>query len=180
MTDTSQPPSKPPLLLRPLIALVRAVVTLGVIVYTALDELLFPLFRPAIRWLGHLQLFQRLAAFIRNLPPYAVLALLAAPFIILEPAKLFAIYWGAVGHPLQGALLLLAAQVASILTCDRIFHVGYAPLMRIVWFTRLMTWLISLRDRALDWARSTAIWKASAAFARNVRTLFRNLLAAFR
>lgn len=166
-------PPHTPLWLLPL----RALVTLGVILYTALDELLFPLFRPAIRWLGSLQLFQRLAAFIHGLPPYAVLVLLAAPFIILEPAKLFAIYWGATGHPLQGALLLLAAQVASILTCDRIFHVGYGPLMRIGWFNRLMTWLISLRDLALNWARATAIWKAAATAARSVKAWFRNLLA---
>lgn len=180
MTGTPTPQPKPPLLLRLLIALVRAFVTVGVILYTALDELLFPLFRPAIRWLGGLQLFQRLAALIRGLPPYAVLALLAAPFIILEPAKLFALYWAATGHPTQGALLLLTAQIASILTCDRIFHVGYEPLMRIGWLNRLMTWLIGLRDRALNWAKSTAIWKASVAAACSIRGWFRNLLASFR
>lgn len=169
--------TKPPLWQQPFRALLRAIVTVGVIAYTALDELLFPLFRPAIRWLGGLQLFQRLAALIRSLPPYAVLALLAAPFIILEPAKLFALYWAATGHPTQGALLLLAAQIASILTCDRIFHVGHAPLMRIGWFNRLMTWLIGLRDLALNWAKSTALWKAAAAAARGVRTWLRNLFA---
>ncbi len=172
MTDSP----RPPLWLAPFRTIARVVVTIGVILYTALDELLFPLFRPVIRWLGSLQLFQRLAAFIRILPPYAVLALLAAPFIILEPAKLFAIYWGATGHPVQGVLILLAAQVASILTCDRLFHVGYDPLMRIGWFNKLMTWVISLRDAVLGWARSTALWKASATFARGVRDWFRGLL----
>ena len=165
--------AKPPLWQQPF----RVIVTVGVIAYTALDELLFPLFRPAIRWLGGLQLFQRLAALIRSLPPYAVLALLAAPFIILEPAKLFALYWAATGHPTQGALLLLTAQIASILTCDRIFHVGYAPLMRIGWFNRLMTWLIGLRDRALNWAKATAIWMAAAAAARSVRGWLRGVMA---
>lgn len=164
-------------MIRLLLLPLRAIVTLGVVIYTALDELLFPLFRPAIRWLGHLQLFQRLAALIRSLPPYAVLALLAAPFIILEPAKLFALYWAATGHPTQGALLLLAAQIASILTCDRLFHVGYEPLMRIGWFNRLMTWLIGLRDLALTWARSTAVWKAAATAARGIKNWFRNLLS---
>jgi hypothetical protein len=156
------------------------IVTIGVIAYTLLDELLFPLFRPAIRWLGGLRLFQRLGAWIKGLPPYIVLALLAAPFIILEPAKLFAIYWGAVGHPVQGVLLLLAAQVASILTCDRLYHVGYEPLMRIGWFNRLMTWVIGLRDLALGWAKSTGIWKAAATFARGVRDWFRRMLASVR
>ncbi|MEQ1782190.1 MAG: hypothetical protein ABMA14_12570 [Hyphomonadaceae bacterium] len=170
--------TKPSPWLAPFRVLARVVVTIGVIAYTLLDELLFPLFRPAIRWLGELRLFQRLGAWIKGLPPYIVLALLAAPFIILEPAKLFAIYWGAVGHPVQGVLLLLAAQVASILTCDRLYHVGYEPLMRIGWFNRLMTWVIHLRDLALGWAKSTAVWKAAAAFARGLRDWFRRLISA--
>lgn len=170
--------NKPPPWLAPFRLIARVIVTIGVVVYSVLDELLFPLFRPAIRWLGGLQLFQKLAALIRRLPPYAVLALLAAPFVILEPAKLFAIYWGATGHPAQGVMILLAAQVASILTCDRLFHVGYAPLMRIGWFNRLMTWVIGLRDKALSWAKATAIWKASASFARRVREWLAGLVKA--
>ena len=168
-------PPKPSVWLAPLHAIARVLVTIGVIAYTLLDQLLFPLFRPAIRWLGSLRLFQRLAALIRSLPPYAVLALLDAPFIILEPAKLFAIYWGATGHPVQGVMILLVAQIASILTCDRLFHVGYKALMRISWFNRLMTWMIGLRDAALGWAKATAIWKASAKLARGVRDWIRGL-----
>jgi hypothetical protein len=104
--------------------------------------------------------------------------LLAVPFIVIEPAKVFALYWGAVGHPVQGLILLIIAQVVSILTCDRIFHVGYQPLMRIGWFKRLMGWLIGLRDKALGWAKATEVWKAAAAMIRSVRTWFRGLLAA--
>ena len=83
---------------------------------------------------------------IRRLPPYALLATLAVPFIVLEPAKLFAICWGAVSHPVQSVMLRLIAQVAATLTCERIFHVGYEPLMHIGWFNRPMTWVIKLRD----------------------------------
>lgn len=161
-------------------AIGRFVVTVGVVFYTLLDELLFPLFRPAIRWLGDLQLFQALARLIQRLPPYAVLVLLAVPFIVIEPAKVFALYWGAVGHPIQGLILLGIAQIVSILTCDRIFHVGYEPLMRIGWFKRLMSWLIGLRDNALGWAKATEVWKASAAMIRTVRTWFRGVLASLR
>ena len=169
--------NKPSPWLAPFRVIARIVVTIGVVIYTLLDELLFPLFRPAIHWLGELRLFQQLATLIQRLPPYGVLALLAVPFIVLEPAKLFAIYWGAVGHPAQGVILLLIAQVASILTCDRIFHVGYEPLMRIGWFNRLMAWSIGLRDLALDRAKSTGVWKAAAAFGRGIRDWFRSLLA---
>ena len=165
---------------RALRAVARFVVTVAVVYYTVLDELLFPLFRPLIGWLGHLRLFQRIAILIRGLPPYAVLVLLAVPFILIEPAKIFALYWGAVGHPIQGLVLLIIAQIVSILTCDRIFHVGYEPLMRIGWFKRLMDWLIRLRDRALNWAKSTAAWKAGADIVRNARAWLRGLIASLR
>ncbi|WP_421759118.1 hypothetical protein [Devosia sp.] len=161
-------------------AVARFVVTVAVVFYTLLDELLFPLFRPAIRWLGELQLFQALGRLIQRLPPYALLVLLAVPFIVIEPAKVFALYWGAVGHPFQCLILLIIAQIVSILTCDRIFHVGYEPLMRIGWFKRLMSWVIGLRDKALGWAKATEVWKASVAMIRSVRTWFQGVLASLR
>jgi hypothetical protein len=158
----------------------RAVVTIAVVIYTLLDELLFPLFRPLIRWLGHLQLFQRLGALIGRLPPYVALALLAVPFVIIEPAKLFAVYWGATGHVVQGTILLLIAQVLSLLICERIFHAAYEPLMRIGWLKALLGWLFGLRDRAIGWAKSTAAWQAAVGWVRGAREWLRGLLASLR
>lgn len=161
---------------RALRAIGRAVVTVAVVIYTLLDELLFPLFRPLIRWLGELQLFQGLGALIGRLPPYVALALLAVPFVIIEPAKLFAVYWGATGHVVQGTVLLLVAQVLSLLICERIFHAAYAPLMRIGWLKVLLGWLFGLRDRAIGWAKSTAGWQAAAGWVRGAREWLRGVL----
>lgn len=161
-------------------AVLRFFVTIGVVIYTVLDELLFPLVRPLLKALGDLRLFQKLAGWIRSLPPYVVLVLLAVPFILIEPAKVFALYWTATGHVVQGALLLLVAQIVSLLTCERIFHVGYEPLMRISWFKRLMAWLFGLRDKAMGWAKSTRIWQAAAQTVTSIRTWFRGLLTSLR
>lgn len=169
-----------PVWLKALRAVARFVVTVAVVIYTLLDELLFPLFRPLIGWLGSLRVFQRLGELIGRLPSYAVLVLLAVPFVIIEPAKVFALWWGATGHVIQGIFLLLIAQVLSLLICERIFHAGYAPLMRIGWLKRLLGWLFGLRDRALAWARSTALWQAAAAWVRSVRDWLRGLIAALR
>ena len=158
----------------------RAVVTIAVVIYTVLDELLFPLFRPLIRWLGELRLFQRLGALIGRLPPYVALVLLAVPFVVIEPAKLFAVYWGATGHVVQGTILLLIAQVLSLLICERIFHAAYEPLMRIGWLKALLGWLFGLRDRAIGWARSTAAWQAAAGWVRGAREWLRGVLASLR
>jgi hypothetical protein len=114
-------------------------------------------------------LFQRIAALIGSLPPYAALVSLAVPFAILEPAKLFAVYWAALGHVVQGTILLLAAHALSLLISERIFHAGYEPLMRIGWFRVLLDWLFGLRDRAIGWARGTAAWQAAAGWVRSVR-----------
>jgi hypothetical protein len=166
--------------LRVLRAIARFVVTIAVVIYTLLDELLFPLVRPLLRWLGDLKLFQKLGAWIAGLPPYVVLVLLAVPFILIEPAKVFAVYWTATGHVIQGAILLLIAQIVSLLTCERIFHVGHDKLMQIGWFKRLMTWLFGLRDKALNWAKSSKIWQSAAEMIKSVRTWFRGLIASLR
>lgn len=164
----------------PLVSVVRAVarfvVAIAVVIYTLLDELLFPLVRPLLRWLGALQLFQRLGALIQRLPPYVVLALLAVPFIIIEPAKVVALYWIATGQVVLGVVALGLAQVISLLTCERIFHVGHEPLMRIGWFKALMGWLFGLRDKALDWVRATQVWRWATRVGRDVRDWFKRII----
>lgn len=161
-------------------AVARFIVTVGVVIYTVLDELLFPLVRPLLRWLGELQLFQRLGALIGRLPPYVVLVCLAVPFVVIEPLKLFSVYWIAIGHVATGVAILIAAHLLSLLTVERLYHAGYGPLMQIGWFRALMGWLVGLRDRALAWVRATRLWQSSVAMVRSVRAWLRGLLASLR
>lgn len=161
-------------------AIGRAVVTVAVVIYTLLDELLFPLFRPLIAWLGALRLFQRLGDWLGRLPSYAALAALGIPFVIIEPMKLAAIWWAGTGHVVSGTVGLLFAHALSLLVVERIFHAAYLPLMRIEWFAKLLGWLFGLRDRAIGWARSTAAWRAAAGWVRGVREWLRRVLASLR
>jgi hypothetical protein len=161
-------------------AVVRFVVAVAVLAYTLLDELLFPLFRPAILWLSGLRLFQRLGALIGRLPPYVALVLLSVPFVIIEPAKVAALWVVATGHVVEGTVLLLVAQVLSLLICERIFHAAYGPLMRISWFKAVLGWVFALRDKALAIGRATAVWKAAVAMGRSVREWVRGLVASLR
>lgn len=183
MSDpVAAPPPQPqrPLPIAILRTVVRFIVGIFVVAYALLDELLFPLLRPLLRALGRLRFFELIGALMLRLPPYAVLALLAVPFVIVEPLKVFALYWGAVGHPIQGVLILIAAQIVSILTIERLYHVGKPQLMKIDWFKRLMTWLVGLRNKALTWAKATAAWQGAVAMARSVRGWFAGMLASFR
>ena len=149
----------------------------AVVGYTVLDELLFPVFRPIIVWLAGLRLFQRIGEALGRLPPYMALVALGVPFVIIEPAKLLAIWWAAQGHVIQGTVLLLVAQVLSLLVCERIFHAAYQPLMRIGWLKALLAWLFALRDRAIALARSTVAWKQAVRLARPVAMWWRRAIA---
>jgi hypothetical protein len=160
--------------------IVRFVLACCVTIYMVIDELLTRVLWPAIAFLSRLPIFKAVGDLIARLPPYGVLALLAVPFIIIEPAKVFALYWAASGHVVQGLLLLIASYVISILTCDRIYHSGHAKLMQIGWFKTLMTWLIGLRDRAIGWIKASPAWIAVRKAARSIRDRFRVLVRSLR
>lgn len=157
----------------PMLALLRHIartlVAIVVLAYTLLDELLFPIFRPLLRWLGHLRLFEQIGALIGRLPPYVVLALLAVPFVLIEPAKVYALLLIGTGHLVTGVVTMLVAQVLSLLIIERIYHAGHAPLMRIGWFRALMGWIITLRDKALGLLRQTAAWRLTIRQTRRVK-----------
>jgi hypothetical protein len=158
----------------------RLIVTIVVIAWWVLDEIVLPLVRPLIAALGRLRVFERIGAAIGRLPPYVCLLLLGVPFVLIEPLKVVALWWGAVGHPIQGVILLIVAELASLLIVERIFHAGHAPLMRIEWFRRLVTWLFGLRDRALGWVKASPAWKRATALAGAVRGWWRGLVASLR
>jgi hypothetical protein len=142
------------------------------LVYDAFDAALGPIVRPALAYLASLRPFVRLGAAIGRLPPYAALVLLAVPFAVIEPFKALSLYWIAIGHVAVGAAALVAAHLASILISERIFHAARAPLMTIAWFAAGYRFITALRDRALAWVRSTAAWRAAAAFAADLRARF--------
>lgn len=169
-----------PLWRRAIRAIGRAVVTVAVVIYTLLDELLFPLFRPLIAWLSALRLFQRLGEWLGRLPPYAAVVALGVPFVVIEPMKVVAIWWAGTGHVITGTVGLLCAHALSLLVVERIFHAVYQPLMRIEWLAKLLGWMFALRDRAIGWAKSTAAWRAAAGWVRGVREWLRGVLASLR
>ena len=158
----------------------RTIALVVVVIWTILDELLFPLFRPLVRWLSGLRIFETIGALIGRSPPYLVLLMLAVPFVLIEPLKVFALYWIAVGHVVQGTVLLVFSHVLSIFTLDRIYHTGKSQLARIGWFARLMGWLVGLRDWAFGWVKATPAWQAAVRMVRSVRDWFLGLIASLR
>ena len=161
-------------------AIGRAIAIVIVVLWAILDTLLFPLLRPLVDWLASLRLFETIGALIGRTPPYLVLLMLAVPFVVLEPLKVFALYWFALGHLVQGGILLVVAHGLSILTLDRIYHAGKGQLDKIGWFARLMSWVVGLRDWAFGWVKQSAAWQAAARMVRDTRNWFRNLVRSVR
>ena len=109
-----------------------------------------------------------------------MLLILAVPVVVPEPLKVFALFWFALGHLIQGGILLFVAHGASILTLERLYQAGKPQLMKIGWFARIMGWLGALRDAALAFAKSTAAWKWAAETASAVRAWFRRIIQSAR
>jgi hypothetical protein len=161
-------------------AIGRFLAAIVVVAYALLDQLLFPLFRPLLNALARLRVFEAIGALLGRLPPYVVLVVLAVPFVVLEPLKVFALYWLALGHIVQGGVLLIIAHALSILTLERLYQAGKPQLMKIGWFARVMGWLGGIRDWAFGWVKSTAAWTWAAGFGRSVRAAVARLIAGIR
>ncbi|WP_036305816.1 hypothetical protein [Methylopila sp. 73B] len=159
-------------------AVVSAPVAAAVLTYRALDRLLGPLVRPILRGLGELAFLQRLGWAIADAPPYVVLALLAVPFLLIEPLKALSLYWMAVGHPWEGGAALAVCHLLSILTSERVLHLGKPKLMTIPWFATGYVFVADVRDRALAWLHATAAWRLGLAAADRAKAVARRWFGA--
>lgn len=140
-----------------------------VILYVVLDAIFTPLFLPLLRWVAKLQFVIRLQDAVAALPPYAILVLLAIPFAIAEPAKVYALYLMGAGQITMGLLTMALAYIVSLVVVERIYMAGQAKLRTISWFAKLLDWLFGIRDRLLAFARSTKIWAFSVRLKREAR-----------
>jgi hypothetical protein len=141
-------------------------------IYVVLDDLLTPVFRPVVRWVVTFPLVLRLQQLAADLPPYGILALMAGPFVVGEPAKLYGVYLVGTGHWLTGIFVLGFAYLVTLVLVERVYSAGKEKLRSIGWFAFVMDWLIAIRDHVHDWARSTAIWAAAQELMRSVRSLY--------
>lgn len=142
-----------------------------VFLYVVLDAIAMPVVRPLLRWVAKLRFVIRLQDLVAVLPPYAILVLLAVPLAFAEPAKIYALVLMGQGHFTVGFVTIALAYLVSLVVVERIYHAGKTKLKTIVWFGKLMDWLTGNRDRLLDWARATWIWKLSVEFKQTARDL---------
>ncbi|WP_377845011.1 hypothetical protein [Bosea sp. UC22_33] len=148
------PPSPAPEcgpLTRGLLAILRAVIT----VFVILDEFLRPLYRPLLRRLAELRIMRRLEESVAALPPPLVLLALAIPFAIAEPLKLFGLLLFARGQFWAGLIVTAFAHLMSFVFVERIYHAGRDKLLSYRWFAWIMGQIVRVRDNVLGWVRAT-------------------------
>jgi hypothetical protein len=129
-----------------------------IIIYIGLDAIIFPMFRPSSRWLGGRAVVHAAQRRVGRLPAYVILALLALPFAIAEPAKILAVYLMTTGHAFIGTLVLAGAYFISLVIVERLFRGGRAKLLTIPWFKNAWRWLMGVRRDLLKRGRSTRLW----------------------
>ena len=151
-----------------------------VVLYVVLDGIVTPLVRPLLLWVARLRFVIRLQDIVAALPPYAILVLLAIPFAVAEPAKIYALYLMTEGQFAAGLGTIAMAYFVSLVVVERIYHAGRAKLKTIPWFAKLMAWLTGIRDRLLAWARTTWVWAISVKLKRDARALAAKLRRRFR
>jgi len=122
-----------------------------VAVLILLDEVARPIYRPLARWLGSLRLVERIEARIAGLNRYVILVLLAVPFAVAEPLKVYGVLMLGEGHFVRGVVILALAYLASFLLIERIYHAGRDKLLSIRWFGWIMTQITTIRAALTTW-----------------------------
>lgn len=125
--------------------------------------------------IGRLPLFRQIESLIAGLPPYAALAMFAAPSLLLIPVKLTALYLIAHGHPALGLIAVIGAKIAGTALVARIYALTHTNLLRIGWFAWLYERFVAFKTRIHEAIKSTSLYKT----ARRLRLRIRVAAAEF-
>jgi hypothetical protein len=135
-------------LFKPVVAIVAAI-------YFIIDAIVLAIFRPLLRRIGGLKIFQLVAAWIATLGPYQTLAIFLIPVLILEPIKPLSAVIMASGHVVVGVMALVLAEVLKVVIVERIFHIARPKLMTI----RSFAWTFDFVAGWLAWAKALPPWQ---------------------
>lgn len=151
----------------------RLLLRIVLAVFIIVDELFRPLYRPLVARIAALELMQAFERWIRGRSPFAVLVLLAIPYVLVEPFKFVALIWIANGAVRGGTLTLVVAYLVSFVVVERIYSAGRPQLMTIGWMAWLIETVSSVQRAIIAWLRLDLLKQEA-------RRLLRRLRAALR
>jgi len=134
--------------------------TILVLIYFLVEDLFLGALRPLFRLLGKLSPFVSLGTRLKRLNPYLALVVFLIPFVLLEPVKIFSLFWIGIGHFVSGTILLVISYGLSLLIVERLFHVTRDQLLSIPWFAWGYRMVMTLKAWAFERLESTPLWRA--------------------
>lgn len=171
-TPTSQPASahRPKGLLRRALRTALALLAAPILLFEEFG------WRPLARWLGllaRLPVIARLEARVRGLSRWAALALFAIPTLLLVPVKVGALALIGAGHKLAGLGVIAVAKLLGTALLGRIFLLTEPQLRQFGWLARALDAWHAFKQRAMDWLRASAPWRAARAAVLTLRQRWR-------
>lgn len=115
--------------------------------------------RRAMAWLAGLLPLRGLERGLARLPPYAALAVLVLPSLLIIPIKILALWLITKGKAVLGLAVIVAAKLAGTALLAWLFHLIQPALLRLAWFARLYARWTVWKTELLAWVRASRIWR---------------------
>ena len=113
--------------------------------------------------------WQMLEAGIMKLPPYAALALFAAPAIMLLPLKIAALWLIGHGRAFLGVLVIVIAKTIGTAVVARLLTLTRPRLLELPWFAHLYELWHHWKTTLLEQLHSSIPWRLARVIQRAIR-----------
>ncbi|HMV87119.1 MAG TPA: hypothetical protein PLD20_30480 [Blastocatellia bacterium] len=153
--------------------IIAAPFVLAAAMFVLLEDWLWEDLRRLAAAIGRLPVFRQLEALILSLPPYASLAVFAAPSLLLIPVKLAALWFIAHGQAWLGVATAIGAKVAGTAMVARIYQLTEPKLLRIGWFAGLHERFVTFKARVYQTLHATRFYQIIHRQSRKLREAFR-------
>jgi hypothetical protein len=147
-------------------------VTVPVALVIAFEEWGWEPLSRLMAWLARLRWIARVESRITRMSPYAALAVLLLPWLLLLPVKICALWLIGSGQMLLGVSVVAVAKILGTAIVARLFALGQPALMRLPWFAHLYVRWTVWKNALLARVRATALWGRARAIALDVRRIW--------
>ncbi len=149
--------------------LLMPVVVLLAVLFFLVEDVSWPIVSALAARLARLPAIARIEAWIARRGPYPTLLLITIPFVVLEPLKLYGLYLMGFGHIIYGIIAFLFAEIVRTAIAARIFTIGRAKLLSIVWFTWVYGGIMDARDWAYSHLTLMPAWQMAQRLLKRLR-----------
>jgi hypothetical protein len=119
----------------------------------------------------------RLERWLAGLPPWAALLAFVAPWTLVLPVKLAAVFFALQGRFGLAAASIAVGKVLATALVARLYQVLRPTLVTMPWFRASETWLFTWRDRLYAFVRALPAWQRATEMLRRARLWLAELVS---